>query len=108
MQLRQLIERQLRFPIRQWKSDNNVLTAKLAPKRIRGPLLRLRSAQPIDPNQIPLSHNKRPRTRTLPTASSNQQVWRPSQVSSHICCSASRDPAKTDGSSMHPLPLSTR
>jgi hypothetical protein len=65
VQLCQLVERQFRFPIRQWESDNNILTAKLTPKRIRGPFLRLWPAQTLDPNKIPFRHKKRPKTRTL-------------------------------------------
>jgi len=65
VQLCQLIERQLRFPIRQGEPHNNVLTAKLAPQRIRRPLLRLRSAQTLDPNKVPLRHKKRSKSRTL-------------------------------------------
>ena len=61
MQLGQQAKRQFRFPIRQWEADNNVLTTKLAPKRIRRPFLRFRSAQTIDPDKVPLTHNKRPK-----------------------------------------------
>ena len=53
MQLCQLVKRQFRFPSRQCESDNNVLTAKLAPQRgIRRPLLRLGSAQTLDPKHL--------------------------------------------------------
>jgi hypothetical protein len=44
VQLHELVERQSRFPIRQWEANDDVLTAKLAPQRIGRPLLRLRSA----------------------------------------------------------------
>src|SRR5688500_11518746 len=65
MQLRQLVERQLRVPIRQLEADDDVLTSKLAPKRIRGPFLRLRSARTLDPNKVPVGHGKRPLADTV-------------------------------------------
>ena len=60
VQLGQLTKRQFRLPIRQREADNNILTTKLAPKRIRRPFLRLWSAQTLDPDKVPLSHNERP------------------------------------------------
>jgi len=60
VQLGQLTKRQFRLPIRQRKADNNILTTKLAPKRIRRPFLRLLSTQTLDPDKVPLSHNERP------------------------------------------------
>jgi ribosome-associated toxin RatA of RatAB toxin-antitoxin module len=60
MQLGQLVERQFCILIRQLESDDDVLTSKLPPKPIRGPFLRLRSAWTLEPNQIPLGHDKRP------------------------------------------------
>jgi hypothetical protein len=65
MQLRQLVERQLRVPIRQLEADDDVLTSKLAPKRIRGPFLRLRSARALDPNKVPVGHGKHPLADTV-------------------------------------------
>ena len=65
VQLCQVVERQFRLLIRQGKPDDNVLTAQLTPKRIRTPLLRLRPAQTVDPNKVPLRHKKRPKARTL-------------------------------------------
>src|SRR3954452_3778637 len=56
MQLCQLVERQFRLAIRQHVAHNDVLTAKLAPKGIRRPLLRHRSARTFDPNEVPLHH----------------------------------------------------
>jgi hypothetical protein len=61
MQPRKLIERQLGFLIRQRKAHDDVLAAHLAPKSLRRPFLRLRSAQAFDPNEVPVGHEKRPR-----------------------------------------------
>jgi hypothetical protein len=65
MQLRQLVERQFCVLIRQLESDDDVLTSKLAPKPIRGPFLRLRSARTFDPNKVPFGHGERPLADTF-------------------------------------------
>src|SRR5215471_14104203 len=64
VQLCQLVERQFCFAIRQREANNHVLTAELSPKPLRGPFLRLGSAQTLDPNKIPLRHLTRPRNRS--------------------------------------------
>jgi len=61
MQLCEVVERQSRFPIRQRKANDDILTAHLPPKSLRRPFLRLRSARALDPDKIPVCHVKRPK-----------------------------------------------
>ena len=56
MQPCKLIQRQLGFAVGQGKTDDDVVAAELAPETVRRPFLRLRSAQAIDPDEVPLGH----------------------------------------------------
>src|ERR1700756_5339444 len=66
--LGQLAERQLRFLIRQRKADKHILAAELAPQRVRRPLLRLEPAQALNPDKVPLAHQRRPNRRATEPA----------------------------------------
>jgi hypothetical protein len=65
MQLRELVERQFGFPIRQGKANNNILAAHLPPKSFRRPFLRLRSAQALNPDKVAVCHVERPKQARL-------------------------------------------
>jgi hypothetical protein len=57
MQLGQLVERELRFALRERKAHDHILATDLAPEPVRRPLLRLRSTWTFEPNEVPLRHD---------------------------------------------------